>query len=136
MLISNLLVLKNIVVVSAIVWTCLIAYSCLVTFSKLPEIEVPGADKYVHSIFHFVFTILWGCTSWLRETKINIKKIVTIVLISIAFGLLIELLQEMCTTTRKADAFDVLANVAGALIALLAFIIVKKTSAKIRYTVK
>lgn len=122
--------LKNLVLVSAIFWTCLIAYLCLVTFSSLPEIGVTGADKYVHTIFHFVFTFLWGCYSWLTKRTIKIKRIVTIVFISIAFGLLIEFLQEVCTITRKADVFDVIANVSGALIALLVFLILKKLNSK------
>lgn len=128
--------LKNLVLVSAIFWTCLIAYLCLARFSSLPEIGVEGADKYVHFTFHFVFTILWGCYSWLTKRTIKIKRILTIVCISIAFGLLIEFLQEVCTITRKADVFDVIANVSGALIALLVFLILNKLSEKTEHKLK
>ena len=126
MLTNNLLVLKKIIFGLAVCWTVLIAVLCLVSFKKLPTLGVSGADKYVHVTFHFGFTMLWGTYSRLRLNEIVISRIVRLVIISILYGILIEILQETCTTTRHADIFDVLANLTGATSALLIFVIVKR----------
>lgn len=45
---------------------------------------------------------------------------------SVLFGIGIELLQAFLTTTRKADIFDVFANVTGATLAVIVIILVNK----------
>lgn len=123
---DNSLVLKKTIFSLAIGWTVLIAVLCLVKFTDLPSFGVSGADKYVHFTFHFVFTILWGFYSWLKSNEKRISKIVIVLIISLCFGILIEILQETCTTTRHADIFDVLANFTGATFALVLFVLIKK----------
>ena len=124
---NNLLVLKKTTFSLAIVWTVLIAVLCLVKFGSLPSLGVSGADKYVHITFHFGFVLLWGFYFWQKRNEILISKIIRLVIISIFYGILIEFLQETCTTTRHADLFDVLANLTGATIALLVFVFIKKS---------
>ena len=126
MITDNSLVLKKTIFGLAIGWTVLIAVLCLVKFSKLPSFGVSGIDKYVHFTFHFVFTMLWALYLWLKQNEIMLNKIVTIIVISICYGILIEILQETCTTTRHADIFDVLANFIGATFALALFVLIKK----------
>ena len=128
---KNLLVLKKSLLGLAIGWTVLIAFLCLVTFSDLPSLNVSDADKYVHSTFHFVFTMLWGLYFSINREEIKIPQIIWIVLVSICYGILIEFLQGSFTKTRHADIFDVLANTTGALIALLVFLFLKKRKAHI-----
>ena len=123
---DNSLVLKKTIFGSAIGWTVLIAVLCLMKFSKLPSFGVSGADKYVHFTFHFIFTILWGFYLWLKLNERTISKIVFVVIISLCYGILIEILQETCTKTRHADIFDVLANFTGATFALVLFVLIKK----------
>ena len=127
MLTNNLLVLKKATFSLAIGWTVLIAVLCLVKFGSLPSLGVSGADKYVHITFHFGFVLLWGFYFRQRQIEILIPKIIRLVVISIFYGLLIEFLQETCTTTRHADIFDVLANITGATTALLVFVFIKKS---------
>ena len=124
---NNLLVLKKTTFSLAVVWTVLIAVLCLVKFGSLPSLGVSGADKYVHITFHFGFVLLWGFYFWQKQNEILISKIIRLVIISIFYGILIEFLQETCTTTRHADLFDVLANLTGATIALLVFVFIKKS---------
>jgi VanZ family protein len=47
-------------------------------------------------------------------------------MLSILYGIVIEILQETTTTTRNADILDVLANFTGTLSALAVFILLKK----------
>ncbi|MEO5776317.1 MAG: VanZ family protein [Flavobacterium sp.] len=126
MLTDNSLVLKKAILGLAIGWTVLIAVLCLVRFTDLPSFGVSGADKYVHFTLHFVFTMLWGFYLWLNPNEMTITKIVRVVIISLCYGILIEILQEAFTTTRHADIFDVLANGTGATIALVLFVLIKK----------
>ena len=114
----------------AVSWTILIAVLCLVKFTDFPSYGVSGADKYVHFTLHFVFTLLWGFYFWLKLDEIIIPKIARVVLLSLCYGIVIEILQEIATNTRHADIFDVLANSAGATIALLFFVLIKKRKFK------
>lgn len=125
MLTKNLLVLKKTILGLAIGWTALIAFLCLVSFSDLPSISVSGADKYVHITLHFIFTMLWGFYASLAQNEIRLPKIRQLVIVSLCYGILIEILQETLTTTRHADIFDVLANFTGALLALVLFVLIK-----------
>ena len=127
---NNLLVLKNVIFCLAIAWTILIAFLCLVKFNNLPSISVSGADKYVHFTFHFVFTLLWGFYLFLNQHQLELKKIGILVFVSLCYGIVIEFMQELFTTTRHADVLDVLANLIGATIAFLLFVISKKIKSK------
>lgn len=129
MLTNNLLVLKKTLLGLAVSWTVLIAFSCLVTFNELPSLGVSDADKYVHVTFHFVFTLLWGFYSSLKQNEIKMPKIIRLVIISIFYGIVIEILQQAFTTTRHADIMDVLANITGAILALILFVLIQKQKA-------
>jgi VanZ family protein len=121
-------VLKNTTLSLAIGWTFLILVLCLVKFNKLPAVQVSGADKYVHFTFHFTFTLLWGFYNRLRLGQWVLKSSLIIVCLSIVYGILIEILQETLTKTRKADVMDVAANAAGAITALLVIVLLKLKS--------
>jgi len=121
-------VLKNITLSLAIGWTFLILVLCLVKFNKLPSVQVSGVDKYVHFTFHFTFTLLWGFYNRLRLGQWVLKSSFIIVCLSICYGILIEILQETFTQTRKADIMDVAANATGAIIAFLAVVLYKLKS--------
>lgn len=121
-------VLKNTTLSLAIGWTFLILVLCLVKFNDLPSIKVSGADKYVHFTFHFTFTLLWGFYNRLRLGQWVLKSTLIIVCLSIGYGILIEILQETFTQTRKADIMDVAANAAGAITAFLVLLLWKSKS--------
>jgi VanZ family protein len=127
MLTNNLLVLKKYSLGLAIGWTLLIAVLCLVKFGSLPSFSVSSADKYIHIILHFGFTLFWGFYFSQKQNQIALPTIINIVILSVLYGILVEVLQETFTTTRHADIFDVLANLVGALIALGVFTFIKKT---------
>jgi len=102
----------------ACIWTVTVAVLCLVSFKQLPGAKIPGADKYVHGTFHFVFVILWS--QYFRKTSRREPNLFfTALFLSIVFGSLIELAQGYFTTTRQADLKDVLANFTGAALAVI-----------------
>lgn len=95
-------------------WTLAIGVACLITLSGLPKVKVENADKAVHFAMHFGFALLW--LLYLRtknEAKATVL-ILNVLLASLAYGTAIELAQQMLTTTRMADVYDVLANSLGA----------------------
>lgn len=110
-------------------WTILIAVLCLISFKKLPSIvSLPSADKYAHFSFHLVFTLLWYlCFKSIKNGKWLLIKVL---LLSVCYGGLIELMQGWFTDTRKADWNDVAANSFGAIIAILLILMYEKMTKK------
>jgi VanZ family protein len=96
-----------------------------VTFSSLhsfegvhtPRFNIPHADKIVHFTFYFVACFLG--ILFLRErsqSNLSLKKSIVIMLIStIAFGILMEILQHALTENRMGDYLDAIANTTGSL---------------------
>ncbi len=119
--------LKNIFLFLALFWTGIIAFFCLIKSSDIPQVSIQNLDKIVHAFFYFVFTLLWFL--FLRKQFINAKIskiLISSAVFSVFFGILIEILQELCTTTRHADVFDVLANLSGATLAVVALLLLNK----------
>jgi VanZ family protein len=118
---------KRIFLVLAIAWTGVILFLCLIKSSDLPQVSIQNLDKVVHAFFHFMFTSLWFL---FFRTKINsstiTKALVISFVFSVFFGILIEILQALCTTTRTADVFDVLANITGASLAVILIVWLNK----------
>lgn len=105
--------------------------SCLIQSNDIPQISIPNLDKAVHAFFYFVFTSLWFLVFRKQLNRTTVSKSLIISFgFSVLFGIGIELLQALLTTTRKADVQDVLANVTGATLAVVAIIILDKYSRK------
>lgn len=119
--------LKKICLGAALAWTGNIIYLCLIKASELPQITIPYIDKYVHAVFHFVFSLLWFYALRFSFKTVHRVKLLSIVFVmSLVFGIAIELFQTYLTVTRNGDAVDVLANSTGALLAILVIQILNK----------
>ena len=111
----------------ALFWTGIITFFCLVQLNNVPFKSVSNIDKLVHIFFHFVFTTLWFLYLQKQLNSINNSKpLVISFLLSVFFGISIEIAQELFTKTRHADIFDVLANSSGAIIAIFGIIFISK----------
>jgi len=118
---------KQIYFWAAFFWTGIVTFLCLIQLNNVPFESVSNLDKLVHVFFHFVFTSLWFLflkKKW-NGTKIS-KPLAISVVFSVFFGISIEILQDLCTTNRKADIFDVVANTSGAILAVIAIILLHK----------
>lgn len=115
---------KKIFLLAALFWTAVILFFCLIKSNELPKVQVPNLDKAVHATFHFVFTVLWFL---FFKNKLNtancFKPLFISFLFSLFFGIAIELMQEFFTTTRSADVLDELANLSGAILAVIAIVL-------------
>lgn len=79
------------------------------------KFDIPYLDKVVHFMMYFIYTSLL-----LAENKTQKKStIAIIVLYSVFFGALMEVLQYKLFTYRSGDIFDMLFNTIGVMIALL-----------------
>ncbi len=120
----NLLVPKQIYFLAALLWAGVIAFFCLIQLNNVPLGEVSNLDKLVHVFFHFVLTILCFLFVQKYTNAINsLKPILISLLFSVFFGIGIEIAQELFTTTRHADVFDVLANLSGAILGVAVIIL-------------
>jgi VanZ family protein len=129
---KNLLVPKQIYFLAALLWAGVIAFFCLIQLNNVPLGEVSNLDKLVHVFFHFVLTILCFLFVQKYTNAINsLKPILISLLFSVFFGIGIEIAQELFTTTRHADVFDVLANLSGAILGV-AVVILLDLKTKIR----
>ena len=129
MIIKHLSEHKTFWLLLAISWTIFVAFLCLVNNKDLPSIDmkISGMDKIVHFLFHFIFTLLWSIYYFGKEKKVTQKRVITIVIISLIFGVIIEWLQASFTVTRQADMLDVISNFSGAISAgLLVYHSLKK----------
>ncbi|MES2545075.1 MAG: VanZ family protein [Bacteroidota bacterium] len=117
---------KRIYLYSAVAWTCVIAILCLVNFSGLPSVGVKNTDKLVHFVLHFVFTALWILYLISKTEKWSLIKIYGIIFsVSLSYGILIEIAQDLFTVSRRADILDVCANATGSIIAIAVLIAYK-----------
>lgn len=120
--------MRNFYLAAAILWTAFIAVCCLVSMNKFDGVPVkgPNVDKYVHSIFYFIFTFFWY-KSLKYYKSYSLKKTLWVVfVIAVFYGILMEVCQSLFTNDRSADTEDVLANTTGSAIAVLLFWFINK----------
>lgn len=80
-------------------------------------LTLPNKDKLLHAIFYFGFTVLWVL---FFRTRPSVKSPLLFGFsLAVIYGAAIEVCQAVFTTGRSGDVLDVLANTAGALIAVL-----------------
>lgn len=126
-LIKSSSVPKYLFFIVALLWTAFVTYLCLVQSSDLPVINIPNLDKYIHVFFHFVLTFVWFLF-FRKQFKLDaiFSALFFSFIVSFLFGITIEILQQLVTTTRSADVLDVIANLIGATLAVIVCVIFEK----------
>ncbi len=108
----------------ALFWTGIIIVLCLIQSNDLPVIQIENLDKWIHSFFHFIFTLVWFLFFRKQFQSLSVLKLMIIAfLLSFFFGIMIEFLQQSFTTSRQGDIFDVIANSVGSLLAIILIVI-------------
>ncbi len=104
---------------NTIMWALIILILCGMPPSGMPKIKIPGIDKVVHFGLFAVFTILVTSEAnrYRTHLKISQRSLWLGFIISSVYGGLIELLQLWVFTSRGADWFDFVADLAGAAVA-------------------
>lgn len=106
----------------AICWTILVTFLSLVDSNYVPSVKIPNADKVVHFIFYFFFTIIWylsfkGNNKGKHKNKILLISCMT----SVIYGIVMEIFQTLFTMSRSADVKDVVANIIGSIAAVILY---------------
>ncbi|WP_246034780.1 VanZ family protein [Polaribacter aestuariivivens] len=80
------------------------------------ETSISNIDKWQHGFAYFTLSICWLLTFINKAQKKYL-----IAFLCIAFGIIIEVLQNELTSYRTGDYLDVLANTTGVLLGLVVF---------------
>ncbi|MFN3756305.1 MAG: VanZ family protein [Flavobacterium sp.] len=101
-----------------ILWLLFVTVLSLMKIGKIPSITVENSDKYVHFIFYFITAFLTYIT--LKSFGVSFyKRVLLSFVFSVVYGIIIEVLQEVLTDTRRFEWADIVANATGAIISLL-----------------
>jgi len=125
-------VLKRIPLALTIIYSTALAYVSLVKLNDVPDIGVSFGDKIFHFLAYSILTFLWFGTFFFNFNLKKRRAITYSVIISIMFGIIVEVLQDQLTTYRSMDIYDVLANTFGVLLALLIIVLKRNFDVKIK----
>ncbi len=112
----NLLVKYSLLV--AVIWTAIIFGLCCMPGQYIPTanwLELLSFDKFVHASIFFGLVCLW-LIYLLHAQKLSSRSIVLLLLLSVAYGGLLEIMQATVFSHRSADWFDFIANSVGCLL--------------------
>ncbi len=100
--------------IAAVGWTLLILGACFLPGSEIPNIRIPLMDKWVHFVLFGVLAFLWLRAYPSRQ----FSRLVTVLLLCIAFGYGVEVLQGLLRPYlgRSYDGMDALADAVGSLL--------------------
>lgn len=94
----------------AIAWTIIMLIGCLTPHSELPDDLLTLNDKVQHVAIFALFTVLWRLTGY---------SLMTVALVGVLFGGLIEVLQYVLPINRSADWIDLAADSVGVFLGLI-----------------
>jgi VanZ family protein len=114
-------VLKRKALLLSILYTITLTIVSLVKLDldDVEEIIPSFSDKIFHFLAYIVFTLLWFNSFFFRFKFNKTKSVLLAILVSSVFGIIIEVLQQVITTSRSFDLKDILANLLGVLIAAI-----------------
>jgi len=114
-------VLKKQALLIAISYTLALVVVSLVKLdlSSVKDVVPSFSDKIFHFLAYALFTWLWFNTFYFKFNFGKIKGIFTTIVISITFGIIIEVMQWLVTSSRSFDLLDILANTLGVLLAAI-----------------
>lgn len=107
----------------AMLWALLIFILCAIPGKDLPNIgwlEIFQFDKFVHASLFFVQSVLliWGFSKQESISILKLYKNLFSIFICIAYGGLLELMQQAFFADRTADIYDFIANTFGSILGL------------------
>jgi VanZ family protein len=109
----------------AVGWFMMMNVLFVLPGSSLPKnnwFSLLHIDKWVHTCFFLVLVFLWY-SSFNGNLS---KKIWTIVVLSITYGILVEIVQGLWIPSRSFDVYDILADTAGSFLGWIIWLRVNK----------
>ena len=118
--------LKTYFFVITILYSIALTIVCLIDLNGVIEVKISFGDKIFHSLAYVVLTVLWYYTFFYNLKSNKGKALIYAVVISIIFGIVIEVLQGTVTAYRSSDIIDVFANSFGAILAAVVIAVKNK----------
>jgi VanZ family protein len=119
-------VLKTYFFVITILYSIALTVVCLIDLNGVIEVKISSGDKIFHSLSYVVLTVLWYYTLYYNVKFNKGNALIYAVVISVIFGIVIEVLQGTVTTYRSSDINDVYANSLGAILAAIVIAVKNK----------
>ncbi|MBT8257421.1 MAG: VanZ family protein [Bacteroidia bacterium] len=103
---------KKVFLVLAVLYTVALTIASLITLKSLPELGTDMDDKLYHVLAYLILYLIWY---FAVVKSVNKKQLMTLAVICIVFGIIIEAIQGKVNVNRMADSLDVVANIIGVL---------------------
>jgi len=113
-----------------IFYSAVLTVLSLIHISGIQEIDYSHTDKIFHFIAYSVLTWFWFKALYHKFSYTFNKALAIAAILSIIFGIIIELLQSMITSTRVAESNDILANTLGVGLTITILLLLKKADIK------
>ena len=113
-----------------IFYSIVLAIVSFIHLSNLPEINYSNTDKIFHFVAYTGLSWLWFHALFFKLKCNFLQALIISAIISVIFGIIIEVLQGVMTNTRVADNNDILANTLGVCLTILWLLLVKKREVK------
>lgn len=115
---------KNTISLLVAVVILVLSFTSPGTFSKLRLPDIRYLDKLVHAAMYFMLM-----SALIYENRLVLKGFMAYVMLSLiplVFGALIEIFQTLFTNARRGDFVDFLFNLAGVLLSVMIWLIIKR----------
>lgn len=122
--------LKKSALVLALIYSVALTFVSLVKLNNVPDIGVSFGDKIFHFLAYCLLTFLWFFAFLFNFNFKNKRAIILAAILSVIFGIIIEVLQETITVSRAMDIYDVVANTSGVLLTVIILAINKDIDVK------
>ena len=107
-----------------IFWAVIIIFLSTLPVPKIPGarlFDIPHFDKFVHFSLYATLSTLWLIDYFKNTNNPYAFRVVLIVMNSILYGGIMEVVQKVVVQKRSGDFFDFLANTIGVFTAFLLF---------------
>ncbi|HUX96011.1 MAG TPA: VanZ family protein [Bacteroidales bacterium] len=92
--------------------------------NKVQFLNIPHFDKFAHFCMYFALMIVAIFES--RKSLIGNRPLLLLAIYPFLYGVLMEILQEILTTTRNASIYDVIFNTLGIFISVLVWMLIMR----------
>jgi VanZ family protein len=123
-------VLKKYALSITIFYSAILLVLSLIHISGIQEINYSNTDKIFHFLAYSALAWFWFRALYHKFNYSFNKSIVITAVVSILFGIVIEILQAKITSTRVAESNDVLANTLGVGLTITILFLSKKSDVK------
>lgn len=108
--------LKSYAFIITLIYSAALTVVCLMPLNGVIKVNITLGDKIFHAVTYMILSFLWYRTFYYHFNKSKAKALLYAMLLSIIFGIIIEVLQGTVTAYRSSDINDVLANTIGVLL--------------------